>query len=462
MISTKAQIVDFKRFSTVGSCHVATLAIFATDDSIYVLGKFQDNLPLSDTLVLRSSGTSIFLAKYEAGQFIWAKKLTESSKGESMDSSGTIHVTNNEIYIGFEMLTPTKLFNSLNYAPGYLVLALDKIFVRGIYSLYLTKITDIILAAKEVKSGNCNMCFSSLCSCSNKTKTSSELYLSGNTNNRDATIDKIKIRTDKDHDFIIARINTMGVVIGLKQLDFGSANIFGMKIHRNQLELGGNFYHRMGVDGVVLESEDPFVNLWWGRANLDLKFTSLNCFIGNNDNFTATKKWDENGYHMLMTDFGVDYRGNRYFTGRINGEYYFGCNKEVNTMVRTTGDTIFIVKVDRFDVFERIILIDYDCKLSMKVSPCLSISNDGGVHLSSSFHFSVRFDSKNMIEADGSIPVFVAKYDSEGNLIWVNTFATTETYHRKHISCGSVNGVHTFGNLNLAESKMTSFLSQLN
>ena len=358
--------------------------------------------------------------------------------------------------------------------------------------------------------------------------------LNFNKNNK-VDINNTLFSTDKAADFLIIQLNTRGMITNSKKLDLGTASLTVMILipkNKSSLLLAGNYQNSMAVDGFVLTEDNSYLNSWFGTFDVStFMFTSLDTFISLNEEFkqcsssmnpstpsapsisnmtnvpingntrngitnsnttmmtrnrvttmiknntnntsatTATSAiatWNENSNkpHFLITHGTVDERQNYYFTGRINGKYKFG-----STLVETTGDTIFLLKLDRFGALQFITTIDYDFRPGnnkTSIYPHLSIENSynntgTGVFLTSGFHFSIKLNDSNgnsvNIDAEGSYPHFVAKYNKkDGSLIHCHTYSTTETYKRRKIALGE--HLYMFGNVDLG-NKMTSYIAKL-
>ena len=514
-----SRIQNLTRLTTYANTSVVILAITHYDTNVLILGKFQGNLDLGNTIVEKSNNPAIFLASYNNSELDWFKKIAEVDS--NTDTSGSLLIVGSDTYIGFEFEKYTILFDgtkisnsinsqncktsnsnstncktqncknqnsnstncktpisqnsnstkSVNSTKSYLVIALDN-NLNKIYSFVSSGITDVHLTGYYVNSTRSTTDYlvgRSANSYVSSKFTSSDLILVANFNKK-AVISNTTI-TSEGHDFIIAKFNTYGVLTKLKQVDLGNAIITGVKIYNNKLVIVGNFLTSMSIDGLTLNEDNNYVNSFWSRSNFNLDFLELRSFESVNNNFNNHLKnsltANQLGPHLTVTDLEIDKNGNRYMTGRINGNYKFG-----SSYVKTTGDTLFLVKIDRFDIFLFIKLIDYDFKLDRNILNPNLVTDGTHIYLSSPFHYTVRFVKPTMndplnqheditITSDSSLPVFVVKYSSDGNLLWVETLSTTELHKRKRLCCNNKNEVYVFGNSHLTSTKMTSYFARL-
>lgn len=472
------------RFSGFGLNSVYILASAIDENGVIVLGKFKSgfSLPNSD-IIMRTDTYGIFLAKYDfSHNLLWYKKIAEVTDGNNSDAS--IIIIGSDLYILLENSGILTLANGakMNFK-GYILLAFNE-DMKLVYSIILNNVMNPILIGRNITDNNksrkrVNNYVGRSChdNCED-VNMSSETYLAGTFTNS-AEVSNTRLTSDKQKDFVLARMDSKGNIVQIKQLDLGSANVTGMRLHKDKLEITGVYQNSISIDGYTLNEENSNLNSWWSRVNSGLQFESLRGFESNNDEFinsslapqsnqpsqnnrlTQTQNsqtplpWNErSGHHLIVTDLELDGKGNRYMTGRINGKYSFG-----SSMVETTGDTIFLLKIDRFDILDFIKLIDYDYKLpNNKIYPKLNVDFSGNSYLTSGFHFTARFEGKETIEGEGSYPNFIAKHCPKGNLLWISTHSTTEIHPRKKICLG--HHLYIYGNVSL-ETKNTAFLTKL-
>ncbi len=111
----------------------------------------------------------------------------------------------------------------------------------------------------------------------------------------------------------------------------------------------------------------------------------------------------------------VDAAGNSYVTGTFFGPAAFGTNTVPGTLANGNAD-IFLAK---YDPAGNVLWVRTAGGTNTDNGNGIAVDALGGCYVTGSFEGTARFGSTNLTVV-GQYDVFVAKYDRDGNLLWVN------------------------------------------
>ena len=205
-------------------------------------------------------------------------------------------------------------------------------------------------------------------------------------------------------DIFIVKYDSSGNVLWAKCVG-GSNNDFGTGI---SLDANGNSY----------------ITGYFGSTTLAFdSITVTNNSNGNSIIFVA--KYDSLGnviwakssgtYSCLKPSISIDANGNSYITGFFNTNYAVFGNI---TLTNVCDESIFIVK---FDSLGNVVWAKSAGGVSTDSDEAHSIITDakGNSYVTGFFQGMLTFGNTAVLTSTGSLDIFVAKYDSSGNVLWV-------------------------------------------
>src|SRR5690554_4363499 len=118
-------------------------------------------------------------------------------------------------------------------------------------------------------------------------------------------------------------------------------------------------------------------------------------------------------------DVAIDAHGNIYMTG----DFTATLTLENETLVSRGGKDVFIAKYNSLGklVWAKSAGGIYDDK-----PPSIAFDNAGYVYIAGSFAEQAHFDNQQVM-SQGQHDIFLAKYDPDGNLVWVKSFGGSRT-----------------------------------
>ncbi|HBY19785.1 MAG TPA: hypothetical protein DEG71_02065, partial [Clostridiales bacterium] len=340
----------------------------------YVIGYFQGTANFGTNTLISAGGLDIFIAKYNTdGECIWAKSAggTKYDYGSSItiDNLGNIYITGN--------FTDTANF-------GTHVITSNTGSVNAFIAKYNTDGECIWVKSNGGEKGN-----------SITTDVLGNIYVTGDFYGTVIFGDDTLVNTSSSSDVFITKYNSNGECLWAKSAGGNGVN-HGRSITIDGL---GNIYITGNFGGTITFGTHTLSSL--GEVFV-AKYDS------NGECLWAKSAGGELDYGFSIT---TDNLGNVYVTGSFSGTATFG-KYIINSL---GGDDIFVAKYDS----------NGEC---IWVKQAGSYHNDHGygivsdglgyIYFTGSFLGTATF-GKYIINSLGGDDIFVAKYDSNGECIWV-------------------------------------------
>jgi hypothetical protein len=114
---------------------------------------------------------------------------------------------------------------------------------------------------------------------------------------------------------------------------------------------------------------------------------------------------------------GVDSAGNSYVTGWFTGSATFGPGEANETTLTSAGSDVFVAKYDGNGALLWVRPISGPPETR---GEAIAVDGAGNSYVTGVFHFGITFHNGTMLPgfASGVADLFVAKYDGSGNLVW--------------------------------------------
>ncbi len=223
---------------------------------------------------------------------------------------------------------------------------------------------------------------------------------------------------------IVVKYKSSGLFVWTKSLWTGSVKTI--------IYDGGNFIYAAGdaSNNTIIAKIDTSGNLIWkitggvGKCNgisLDknssLYLTGETAFLQKYDT-SGNLLWILNG-NAIGNSICTDSLSNCYITGKFSGSASFGGN---NFSALGTQD-IFVTKYDSSGncIWAKRIGGNFNCCYSNDCGYAITKDNAGNIYFTGSMVDTVNFDSFTFIASEND--VFLAKYDTSGNALWVRQAA---------------------------------------
>lgn len=390
-----AQAPDFNWVKKIGGTGLDVGHSIAVDNLgfTYLTGEFTSTVSFGDTSLTSAGNVDFFLVKLDTlGNVMWARRgggtLTDRGYGLTLDADGNIYVTGH--YFGAADFSGINLTSAGNL--DNLVAKFDNdgnlIWIRDGKSVSQVSSRGVALDG----SGN--------------------VFVAGyfgSTTVDSVNFDGVKIITNGGRDIFIAKYNNAGVIQWARSA--GSA-------------LSGEEGRGMTID---LNGNPVMVGVFVDTANFSGTELISN---GGNDIFIA--KYNTDGTLLWVKNAGgprndaadgvdIDSLGNIYVTGYFDSTAFFGTTQ----ITGVDRDEVFLAK---YDPNGNLIWVKsaggslIDRGNDLKVTP-------GGIsYIAGRFNSTATFDSIN-VTSSGLNDIFVAMYNSNGDIQWVKRAGgTAEDY----------------------------------
>ncbi|HKR07335.1 MAG TPA: T9SS type A sorting domain-containing protein [Bacteroidia bacterium] len=342
----------------------------------------------SDTLLnADSSGnsTDIFIVKYDAsGNVLWAKSAggmsIEGGSGITTDLSGNAYITGS-------FLSSAVTFGSWTITNS------------GGYDMFLAKLDTYgnVLWAKSA-AGSSNDDGQSV-----TTDAAGNLYLAGNFRSPAFTLDTITLinpgGANSPYDIYIARYDTSGTIVWAKS----AGGTIGERIAGIAADANGNVY-------IVGDFESPNI----GFDTIVLTNTGQqDIFIAKYDtsgNVLWAKSAAANGYASCSA-IAADVNGNTCITGSL---YSTSITFDSITLTNSGGAATYVAK---YNPSGNIIWAESTSSTDIDYGTGICADGNGNFYITGAFRNTITFGSTTLI-SPGGFDIFVAKYDSSGNVLW--------------------------------------------
>ncbi|MFC7773755.1 T9SS type A sorting domain-containing protein [Flavobacterium sp. GCM10027622] len=421
--------------------------------NVYVTGTFNgatDFDPSAATALLTpiSSNQDIFIAKYNSnGNYLWAKSIG----GNNAKYVNSIKLDNN----GQVLITGTFV-GAADFDPSAATATLTPV---GSSDIYLAKYdtNGNYLWAKNM-GGVSNDEATSIALDNN-----GQIYLSGfffNSADFDPSPATANLTSAGGYDSFIAKYDANGNYLWAKNIS-GTSDEYSISMaldNNNQIHITGTFIGTTDFDpsGAV--------------ANL----TSVS---GNSDVFIA--KYDSNGNYIWAKNIGgsgpevvrsiaLNSTGQIHITGTFQNTADFDPSGGNANLSAVGARDIYIAK---YDINGNYLWAKGMGGTSTDEAMSLSLDTSGRPHITGYFQGTADFDPSpvavaNLTSASGSIDIFIAKYDVNGNYIWAKAIGSLNVDSANAIALDRNNKVHITGYFNntvdFDTSGATSYSTALN
>ncbi|HEY0029400.1 MAG TPA: SBBP repeat-containing protein, partial [Bacteroidia bacterium] len=237
----------------------------------------------------------------------------------------------------------------------------------------------------------------------------------------------IALKSKGNNDVFVAKYDTNGKLIWVKNLGGGTANDRGLSITLS----GGNVYvsgrfqgaaYLGGVEVVTAGGTDIFI----------AKYTTGGSFQWVK---RAGGSGDDEGYAISN-----DPSGNLYMTGYFSGTAKFG-----GVSVTSKGGTdVFIAK---YNSSGSVIWVKRTGGTGDDAGNAIKVDNSGRVFITGGFRHTSTFGSISIsADAFGHPDIFIARYDSEGNAVWAKKAGGSNSDAGRAIAVDGSSNVFITGN----------------
>ncbi|KAA9325025.1 SBBP repeat-containing protein [Adhaeribacter soli] len=385
-----------------------------------VTGYFNATATFGTTSITSAGTSDVYIARYDAsGNLAWVRRAgganSDQAYGVAMDGSGNSYVT------GFFWDTAT--FGSINLTSG------------GAGDVFVVKYNaagTFQWVQRSAGTGNDRPTAIAVDGSGNSYATG---YFTGTSTFGSTTL------TANGNDSYIIKLNTSGAFQWVQKA--GGA--------------GDDIGRGIAVDG----SGNAFVT---GNFQNDLAFGNITVNSnGGTDMFLAkyntsgTALWAKSQYGYSVNDIGHaiarDASGNSYVTGFFSGNAVFG----TTNLTGSGGSNVFVAK---YDPSGNLLWVKRGGGTGVDIGRGIAVDASGNSYVIGYFSGTATFGSTTLTSS-GNSDVFVAKYDANGNLLWVRkTGGGTEWDYGTAIALdGSGNSYITgyfSGNATFGSSSFTS------
>lgn len=394
-IRLSAQAPDFNWVKKFGSTGLDIGHSIAVDNLgyTYLTGEFTGTVSFGDTSLISAGNVDFFLVKLDTlGNVMWARRgggtLTDRGYGLTLDDDRNIYVTGH--YFGTADFSGTNLTSAGNL--DNLVAKYDNngnlIWIRDGKSVSQVSSRGITLDA----SGN--------------------VFVAGYFGS--ATVDSVnfdgvKILTNGGRDIFLAKYNNAGAIQWAVSAGSAASGEEGRGL---AIDLDGNIV----MVGIFVDTANFSGTQLISNGGSDIfiaKYTT-----------TGTLLWIKNagGPRTDAADgVGIDSLGNIYVTGYFDSTAFFGTTQ----ITGVDRDEVFLAK---YDSNGNLIWVKSAGGALIDRGNDMVVTRGGISYIAGRFNSTATFDSIT-VTSSGLNDIFVAMYNSEGNILWVKRAGgTAEDY----------------------------------
>lgn len=218
-----------------------------------------------------------------------------------------------------------------------------------------------------------------------------------------ATFGSTSVVSGGNNDVFVAKYNNSGLIQWVQSAS-GTGNDYGLSI---AVDGSGNAYITGSFAGTAT----------FGATSVTAQYSDADVFVAM-CNSSGVFQWAQSGGGGGFdsgTGIGVDGSGNVYVTGSYLGTGTFGTSTLTFSGI---GYNIFLAKYDNSGVFQ---WIHTAGSLSYDSGNDLAVDSDGNIYITGHFFETITFGTISISSNSGSRDIFIAKYDGNGNAIWVNS-----------------------------------------
>ena len=206
------------------------------------------------------------------------------------------------------------------------------------------------------------------------------------------------IRTNGDNDIFVAKYDTNGNLIWVKKLGGSTKSDkgLGISVSGGNVYLTGKFESQGNFAGTTLTSAG-------GREMFIAKYTTDGVFQWAKK---AGGSGDDEGFAI-----STDVSGNSYVTGYFSGTANFS-----GTYMTSKGGTdVFVAK---YNSSGTLLWVKKGGSSANDAGNGIKVDNSGRVFVTGGFRYTTTFGSFSVTAPGGNSNLFVARYDTSGNVIW--------------------------------------------
>ena len=362
-----------------GSSSVDGLGISVQSNGIsYISGSFYENVKFGNNSYISLGDSDFFIAKISSsGSWNW------SQVNGAVTSILTVESISN--YINDDIIISGNFYGTVKFGE-------DTLISEGSSDFYVARYSNVSgwVWAKSFGSVGFDET-GSVCSDS-----SGNIYLSG-TYSDTITIGNNTISTNGFTDAILIKLNSFGQAVwSISAGDIESD--YGRIVHSttDKIYWGGIYSKRPYFGNTRLTNkgyEDIFI------AVLDSSGNYINVLNAGSNQFDALNSID------------IDSVGSMIVTGGFEGTCYFGSN----SVQSAGGDDIFIAKADSSGSW--LWAVKAGTSNFQESGKSLCLDSDGNIYITGTYRALCLFGSQYLIN-NGASDIFLSKIDSDGNWIW--------------------------------------------
>jgi len=395
------------------------------DGNSYLTGYYRASITF-DTInfaVSNNLSTIFFLAKYSSeGKIIWAK----SAGTNSYQSGNSIAIDNeNNIYVTGYFDNYTITFDDIvltNTKPGYSNIFLVKFNSSG-KAVWAKNVTGV---------GNCS-------GEAVTTDKEGNIYLAGNYDGKNLTIGSVTLTNTVSNgfnsDIYIAKFNSSGDVLWVKGA--GSNSIDEAK--KIAIDTNGSIYLSGVFQGASLNFNDTTItNNTYGKSEIFLAKYNNNGNIIWVKNAIGSKSEFLNGLY-------VDPNNNVYIAGDFNSPTLI-----FDSISITNTGSYYDLFISKYDTNGKILWVKRAGRYNDVSASGLQGDSEGNIYITGWFSDnSISFGANSLTNDSFSNDIFVVKFDSAGNDIWViSPTVSAQVIYTAGISIDSNNSCYITGQFN--------------
>lgn len=366
----------------------------------YITGIYGNNFSIGAFPLTNTNGDDVFIAKYDnLGNVLWANSAvgngTQKSNSIAVDNAGNCYIAgyydNKIFFTNIDSLEKTgwgyNIFVVKYNADGDFVWAKE---VTGSSNKYGYGI-DVD------NSGNC--------------------YITGHYEGT-ATFENVTLNTYNhsyigayDQEVFLAKYNTDGILqwaksYGGTNADYGKA----IKVDDEGNSFITGFFAQkayFGSDSII--SDENKYNLFLAK-------------ISNNGDLQWVKK-SGGASNIYPRAIDIDNGGNSYISGFYSDSAVIGSN-----ILRSRGgDEIFIVKFNNLGIVE---WAKTGGSIHNDQSRAIAVDDEGFVYITGEYGYlySNAIFENDTINSNGATDVFLVKYNSNGEVVWANSYGNSNNY----------------------------------
>jgi hypothetical protein len=212
----------------------------------------------------------------------------------------------------------------------------------------------------------------------------------------------------------------------------GNSDIFVAKYSADGLnqwvQKAGSVGNDSGISIAVDGSGNSYITgnftntVTFGTASVTAQSSGADAFVAKCNN-SGTFEWAQSGGgggYDSGAGIGVDGSGNVYITGGYSGTGTFGTTQLTFNGI---GDNIFLAKYNSEGIFQWIRTAG---AFYYEIGRDLAVDAEGNTYITGSFADTITFGEISITSKSGALDLFIAKHDSNGNVIWAKPAGGSE------------------------------------